>query len=114
MGCTGVAWVTFVQLSSRIESSFHQGSKQTSPKDESAETGFRWSLTLVAKILVRTILEGVAAVLWVPPLHPYTPSIWKIFTYITTFSTTRNVYIYYTFLCESQAVVSCFHPPRVV
>ena len=27
--------------------------------DENAETGFRWSLTLVAKILVRTILEGL-------------------------------------------------------
>ena len=28
------------------------------PEDGDAETGFRWSLTLVAKILVRTILEG--------------------------------------------------------
>jgi len=31
--------------------------------DENAETGFRWSLTLVAKILVRTILEGSTIVM---------------------------------------------------
>ena len=31
------------------------------PEDENAETGFRWSLTLVAKILVRTIMEGAAS-----------------------------------------------------
>ncbi|CAK9074311.1 unnamed protein product [Durusdinium trenchii] len=36
---------------------------RTMTSDESAETGFRWSLTLVAKILVRTILEGSTIVM---------------------------------------------------
>ena len=36
----------------------HMEKHHLTPKDQDAETGFRWSLTLVAKILVRTILEG--------------------------------------------------------
>ena len=36
---------------------------RTMTTDENAEDGFRWSLTLISKILVRTILEGSTIVM---------------------------------------------------